>query len=120
MRELYAASGETPDEEEIRAHLAVYEPTKDAEGPIMVLQENVTAVGIFFRMSTQWDTAGMSGMRVGLNYSSLESVINLLGLAAQGRIILDKIQVMERAALKVFLEKSEADQRQRKRPKHGS
>jgi len=71
------------------------EEPKDFE----VYPENWDAVEMFVRCQTQWRTA-TSGV-IGLDYAAVEWVFRLYEVKDQ-RTVLEDLQVMEAAALKIF------------------
>jgi hypothetical protein len=71
---------------------------KDEAGEDFELfEENIEAVSIFGRLTTQWNT-NFRGDRVGLNYSSLKLVMDLAEVADQ-KTCFKKVRIMEKAAL---------------------
>lgn len=68
---------------------------------------NEITVSLFFKVCTQWQFAGMSGARTGLNYPAVETRAKVcpeyrqLSLALKSRVW-DGLQRMEIAALKVW------------------
>lgn len=71
---------------------------------------NLMTVQVFFAVSTQWVHAGMSGVRVGLNYPAVEARCRVmpdyqaLELDEQN-LIWSGLQRMEKAALEVWRSK---------------
>lgn len=59
------------------------------------------AVILFLSLETQWRHAGMVGLRTGLDYSAVEPVARLLGIAADGDLLRD-LRVLEGEALRVW------------------
>lgn len=53
----------------------------------------------FLRCSTQWNYAGMAGVRVGLNYPGVETVLRLALPEAERAEVFAGLQVMEYAAV---------------------
>ncbi|WP_339615248.1 DUF1799 domain-containing protein [uncultured Gilvimarinus sp.] len=81
----------------------------DACGPEIQPSNEIT-VALFFKCSTQWVYAGMSGTRTGLNYPGVESRARIfpdyrdLSIELQDRVW-DGLQRMELAALKQWQSK---------------
>jgi len=73
-----------------------------------VFEENWLVVVSFLRCSTQWRYVGMDGVRTGLHYPAVESVLRLTVPARERRAVFDGIQIMERAALDVFTQRAAA------------
>lgn len=71
-----------------------------AKPTLEIWPENVETVSLFLRLSTQWVVGGMGGV-VGLNYSSVKALLDILGIEERVELF-DGLQVMERAALAVF------------------
>jgi hypothetical protein len=70
---------------------------------------NQFIVDLFYRVSTQWVYAGMSGVRVGLNYPAIECRANAVpGYAELSTELKDKVwfglQVIESTALECWRE----------------
>lgn len=61
----------------------------------------VDAVHLFFALDTQWLRAGMSGVRVGLDYAKIEPTARLIGLEPAPPLFAD-LRIMEHAALAEF------------------
>jgi hypothetical protein len=76
----------------------------EAEGdPLAVWPDNIAAVNTFISMGTQWRTAGMSGLPIGLDYAALPAVLRMSAIPrAQWPEIFDSIRVMEDAALQTM------------------
>lgn len=69
------------------------------------------AVLLFCGLFGQWNIVGtMAGaMRTGLNYSGVQAAMHMLGIKSKRRAALFRdIQIMERAALDVFIEEASA------------
>ncbi len=64
-----------------------------------VLPENWTIVRTFIRCATQWNYAGMAGVRVGLNYPGVDAVLRLALPEAERAEVFAGLQVMEYAAV---------------------
>ena len=77
-------------------------PASDFE----VFEDNWPALLAFLRCGTQWRYAGMDGIRTGLDYAAVESVLRLTMAEEQRAGAFEGIQIMEHAALEVFHEKA--------------
>jgi len=77
-------------------------PKKEKPKDFIVWEENWEIVMMFLRLQTQWNVS-MSGV-IGLKYEVLEWFCRLY-LVDDARAMLEGIQTMERAALKVLNEK---------------
>ncbi|WP_119304954.1 DUF1799 domain-containing protein [Dongia deserti] len=69
-----------------------------------ILEENQDAVRLFLASSTQWRTAGMGGVAIGLDYPGVESAARMMALAVTPTLFAD-LREMEHAAIKAMLEK---------------
>ena len=67
-----------------------------------VWPENWEVVEMFMRLQTQWHYSGM-GQMTGLNYASVEALLRIYR-KKKPRELLDDLQVMELAALRVVRE----------------
>ncbi len=65
---------------------------------IPVLPAAWPAVELFLALSTQWRSAGMAGVRVGIDYAAIEPTLRLTGREGSPELFAD-LQVMEGAAL---------------------
>lgn len=84
-------------------------PQIEQSSEFEVEQENLTAVHVFVAMQTNWRVvAGMGGVVYqGLDYPSLQSVANMLGIKRKTLPdLFSDIQIMEAAALPLLNEKS--------------
>lgn len=98
--------GNTPEAQEWLNQLV---PQLEQPTEFEVEQENLTAVHVFVAMQTNWRVvAGMGGVVYqGLDYPSLESVANMLGIKRKKiAALFADIQIMEAAALPLLNEKS--------------
>lgn len=66
-----------------------------------VLPENWPAVKLFLACGTQWRTAGMAGVVIGLDYSAVAVVASARRTKLTARL-LDDLQVMEAAVVKAL------------------
>ena len=62
------------------------------------------SIGLFMALDTQWKTAGLAGIRTGLDYGAVEPAARMLGLQMEPQIFVD-LRVMEAEALKVQSER---------------
>ena len=70
-----------------------------AQEPVVVWPDNRQAVEVFRAMDTQWLAAGMGGA-TGLNYASLPSVWEAMGLTPEERQeTFEPLRWLEKAAL---------------------
>lgn len=68
---------------------------------VEVWPDNVRAIGVFVRMSTQW-RVGMGGAS-GLDYSVLPAVMRLTGVPVEERAdVFESVRILEEAALKTM------------------
>jgi hypothetical protein len=68
-----------------------------------VFEENWATVEIFCRLATQWNWGAVGGC-LGLNYQSVEFVMNLYK-PDEPKSVFKDLQIMESAALEIFNEK---------------
>jgi hypothetical protein len=86
--------------------IQLLEPDEDEEEPgFPVDPDNWDAVETFCRCGTQWVYGAMGGV-IGLNYHTVESVLNLTQPKKKRSQIFTAIQIMEKAALEVMNSKS--------------
>lgn len=71
-----------------------------------MLPENWGALQVFLKCSTQWRYAGMSGLRTGLDYQAVESVMRMTGVADTSDTFW-RLQLIEDEALKALAEKQD-------------
>ena len=56
-------------------------PEGPADAPVELKEdEEALTVALFLAMGTQWRTAGMAGVRVGLDYSQIDATAQLCGV----------------------------------------
>lgn len=67
--------------------------------------DEAPAVGLFLALDTQWQFAGMGGMRTGLNYTAIEPTARLRGIELTPGVMAD-LQIMEQEALRIFAERA--------------
>ncbi len=80
----------------------------DADG-CEVWPENWESVTLFLALQTQW-TVSPAGRFIGINYPSVESLMNIPGVKKKRRVAMfDDIRLMELAALGVLHEKAERE-----------
>lgn len=76
---------------------------EDYEETVEVWPENWPTWLIFRDCATQWRTAGMTGVKVGLDYTPLFRLMDESGLSrGEWREAFDDIRVLEGAALKAM------------------
>jgi hypothetical protein len=108
----YWAEGGASGRDELDADAAFFgidaetaaEPAADFE----VFEDNWLTVMTFLRCGTQWRHAGMEGIRTGLDYPSVETVLRMTVTARERRAVFEGIQIMEHAALDVFAQRAAA------------
>ena len=91
-------------EANIAAELAKLPPDEPARLLELGEDDEGPAIGLFCALDTQWHTAGLAGVRTGLNYAAIEPTARLLGIAVTPRTFLD-LKIMEHEALKVQAER---------------
>lgn len=90
-----------PDDE-IERILAQSEQTQDC----LVLPANWPALRLFLALDTQWNYAGLAGVRVGLRYEAVEPVIRALpDLEQPYPELFARLRLIEAAAVRVGLRK---------------
>ena len=62
------------------------------------------SIGLFMALDTQWKTAGLAGIRTGLDYGAVEPAARMLGMEMTPQIFVD-LRSMEAEALKVQSER---------------
>lgn len=73
------------------------------ERKLVVWPDMVDAWRLFMGMSTQWRTAGMAGIRIGLDYNVLESVARSMEIATPvDTALFADIRLMEAEALNAW------------------
>lgn len=83
--------------------------TRQEEYDCEVWPENWESVTLFLALQTQW-TVSPAGRFIGINYPSIESVMNISGVKKKGRMdMFDDIRLMELVALGVLHEKAERE-----------
>ena len=96
------SSGATP--ENIARELAKL-PADDPEDLLEIgIDDEGPAIGLFLAMSTQWHTAGLAGVRTGLNYGAVKDVAELLDIRLSPPVFTD-LRIMEEEALKAMAER---------------
>lgn len=76
----------------------------ESENDFPVLRGNWPTVAMFVRLSTQWKSTGFGGV-TGLDYCAVETLFRIYRVKNRKRMM-DNLQVMEFAALKVVNEKA--------------
>ena len=74
-----------------------------------VLPENWDALMAFLAMGTQWRTAGMSGIRTGLDYSAVPATLDMMGFGKRTQELFPKLRILEYAAVGVFADKAKKE-----------
>lgn len=88
----------------ITAELAKLPPEPPARLLEMGEDDEGPAIGLFCALDTQWLTAGLAGVRTGLNYGAIEPTARLLDIDVTPRTFLD-LKIMEHEALKAQAER---------------
>lgn len=78
---------------------------------------NWEIVQMFIRCATQWQYAGMTGVRTGLHYPGVEVLLRLLAPTADPAALFAGIQVMEQAALQAWHEDAARKRQHSPQPK---
>lgn len=71
-----------------------------------MLPENWEALNLFLQCSTQWRHAGMTGIRTGLDYPSVEAVIRMTGVEDPAGTF-SQLQQIEQGALEAMQEQQD-------------
>lgn len=66
-----------------------------------MLPENWEAVQLFLKCATQWRTSGLSGIRTGLDYPSVEAVMRITGVRDRPDVFW-RLQLIEDEVLKAL------------------
>ena len=69
---------------------------------------------LFLAVQTQWRTAGMAGIRTGLDYQGVDAAIRMMGLQGDSAELFDGIRTMEYEALSVFAEEAQKRSKQQR------
>lgn len=85
------------------AELPDREPAS-ADAVLELPQDEADAVGLFFALDTQWRRCGLSGSRLGLDYSAIEPTARMLEIPVRPQLLTD-LRTMEGAALEVLLKR---------------
>jgi hypothetical protein len=75
----------------------------ETENDFPVFKENLKTVIMFMKLATQWKTTGFGGI-LGLDYVAVKALLEIHNVKNKSRLM-DDLQVMEFAALKVFNQK---------------
>jgi len=78
----------------------------ETESEFLVFEENWQCVMIFCQLATQWNVVAMGGYS-GLNYQSVDMLLNITPNIKDKYALFKDIQTMERAALVVFNKQQE-------------
>lgn len=112
------------DESVLEAMRAFGAPAEDIERAAQLLEDsqaperqlfevhhdNLRSIRAWLRVSTQWQFAGMEGVRVGLNYAGVWAWLRAHMRPRLQRAVMADIEVMEHAALQAFHEIREAEE----------
>jgi hypothetical protein len=80
-------------------------PAEDAEDLLELgLDDEGPAIGLFCALNTQWNTAGLAGVRTGLKYEAIKPTAEALQIDASPGVFLD-LRIMEDEALKLVSER---------------
>lgn len=71
-----------------------------------VLPENWEAVQLFLKCGTQWRLAGLAGVRTGLDYCAVESVMRMTGTEDTSDALW-RLQLIEDEALSALADKQD-------------
>ena len=63
--------------------------------------DEATPFSLFLSLATQWNRHAMTGVRLGLDYSVVPSVADMMGITMSPAMFLD-LRIMESAALDEF------------------
>ena len=77
-----------------------------------VHHDNLRSVRAWQGVSTQWQFAGMAGVRVGLNYAGVLAWLQIHVRPRLQRAVMGDIELMERAALQALNEIREAEEQE--------
>ena len=77
-----------------------------------VHHDNLRSVRAWLGISTQWQFAGMAGVRVGLNYAGVLAWLQIHVRPRLQRAVMGDIELMERAALQALNEIREAEEQE--------
>lgn len=77
-----------------------------------VWADNLPVIEAWSRVETQWRTAGITGVKTGLDYSAVIDWLQLFVKRGDRKNIMQGIQVMERAALAAMAELHEQEKRE--------
>ena len=91
--------------ENIERELAKLPPAPPVRVIEMGEEDEGPAIGLFFSLDTQWKTAGLAGVRTGLDYNAIRPAAEMLGIELTPRIFLD-LRLMEGEQLKIDAERA--------------
>lgn len=100
---LMAGGGDADDpEEDPRWEPWDHEVEVDEDGrPHLLIPQDIwPVVHLFLSLGTQWDHAGMSGVKTGIRYEAVRTTAGLAGIGRVTTEMFGDLQVMEAAALK--------------------
>ena len=99
-----AAAGEPPEVIEAARQRASHQPQAHI---CWVLPVNWPAVQLLLALETQWDRAGLAGVRVGLKYDRIEPVLRARpDIDQPWPDLFHRLQILERAALAAMSERA--------------
>ncbi len=77
---------------------------EDTSAQVELPASDAPSVALFLALGTQWRRHGMTGMRLGIDYTAIEPTARLHDIATSPAIMAD-IRLMEGAALDAFAER---------------
>ncbi len=86
----------------------------EAENTYPIWADNWPVIEVFLACQTQWRVAGMTGIKTGLDYTAVDSVIRMMGKSDTAADLFADIRVMEYEALSVFADRAKQQQQQQK------
>ncbi len=76
---------------------------RETQETVEIHADNLETVALFSALATQWRHAGMTGIRVGLDYRAIPPTAQAMGIELT-RELFEGLRVMESEALKVMRE----------------
>jgi hypothetical protein len=77
--------------------------TQQAPGEVEIAPDEVQPFALFVALGTQWRWCGMTGQRLGLDYTAIPATATMQGVTMHPALFHD-LRVMERAALHALAE----------------
>ena len=74
------------------------ERMKSDSNMLELAPDEARAVSLFIALDTQWDRHAMTGVRLGIDYSRIPAVAQMMDIAMTPALLMD-IRIMEGAAL---------------------